>query len=177
MQLLTDNLLAAVLAGGLLLMLATITLRQQEEAGAITSGRSVSGKTASLAAGVRADFENVAAFQARTDSTITFTVTDDPATMAQSSVTYRRSMRVVDGDTLYDVQRVGTGGATVVGPGLAGWSVELRDSSGTATTVLADAARATVRFVQPPAFSVSDDTLGVVWEQTFSPPLLGGVQF
>lgn len=177
MQFLTDNLLAAILVGGLLLLLATITLRQQEEAGAITNRQAVSGKTASLTAGVRVDFENIAAFQAHTDSTVTFTVTDDPATMAQSIVTYRRSMRVVEGDTLYDVQRSGAGGSTVVGPGLADWSVELRDSSGAPTTVLADAERAVVRFVLRPAFTISDDTLDVVWEHTFAPPLLGGVQF
>lgn len=177
MHALTDNLLAVLLTGGLVLMLATVTLRQQEEAGSITNRRAVSGRMAALVSTVQADFSNVAAFQSVTDSTVSFAVTSDPATMAQSTVTYHRARRIVDGETRYDVWRTEDGTSGVVGPDLVDWEVQVRDSSGSVTASLADVERASVRFAQSPTLSAFDDSLDVVWERTFAPPLLGSLSF
>lgn len=177
MQFLSDSLLATVLVGAIVLMLAALSIRQQEESGGISSRRAIAGQTASLEMHVASDFQNVMAVQAATDSTVTFTVVTDPSTMATAAVTYDRSRRVVDGDTLFDVERRQGANSTVVGPGLSDWTVVLRDSTGSPTPLATEARQMTVRFVATPAFPSSRDTLDVVWERSFSPSLLRAPQF
>lgn len=177
MQLLTDSVVATLLTGSLVLLLASITLRQNDEAQTISSHRSMSGRTASLAATVRTDLENVAALQARSDSSVTFSVISDPATLAEAAVTYAWERRIEAGDTLVDVYRTEAGATRLVGSSLDGWDLTLLDASDTEAGSLADVVRLSVRAVLPPAFASPMDTLATVWERTVSPPLLGEFQF
>ena len=173
----SDSLLATVVTGLLVVLLASVGLRRQDEAHAISRHRALAGQTASIAAVVGTDLANVAALEGRTDTSVSFTVVSDPATMAEASVTYVWRPRVEAGDTLYDVRRVSGGATAVVGGGLAGWALALQDASGAEAAALADVRRVAVRAVLPPAFAGPADTLDAVWERTVAPPLLQELRY
>ena len=165
---------ATFIAGTLILLMATITLRQNDEAGTISNRRVAAATTANLGMMIRMDFENVAGFQSHTDSTIVLTVTDDPVAGTQTTVSYER-LTAPDGE--FSVRRTVAGVSPITVPGLSGWSTTLLDETGTPTTDLVAARQTTIRFTLSPAFAVRTDTLHAVWEHTFSPPLLRGIQF
>ena len=65
-----------------------------------------------------------------------------------------------------------SGAERAVGPPVLDWRVTLLDAAGAPAAAPADARRVRVRMVTAPAFARATDSLHVVWERVFAPPLL-----
>lgn len=177
MQFLLDNVVATAVVLTLTLLLLTTALQRQGESVGIANHRAVAGRTASVAATLRRDVESASAVVAVSDTSFDFRVALDPAATPVTLATLRyRRRRQPDGS--YLVVRVDeSGAARPVGPPMRDWRVTLLDSAGAVTTAPARARRVRVRTVTAPAFARPSDSLDVVWEQVFAPPLLGSPSF
>ena len=177
MQFLLDNLISTVVVLTLTLLLVSTTLGRQSESASIANHQAVAGRTASVAATLRRDIESLAAIDAVSDTSFDFVVTLDPAAtpVTQGAVRYRRRLQ---SDGSYLVVRLDeTGAERAIGPPMRSWKVTLLDASNAPTATPADARGVRVRMVTAPAFAQATDSLDVVWEQVFAPPLLGSTSF
>ena len=173
MQFLLDNLIAATVVLTLTLLLVSTTVQRQDESVGLANHRAQAGRTASVAATVRRDLESLSSVTAVSDSSFDFTVALDPAAtpVTMGSIRYRRRLSA---DGSYRVVRIDEAGAErAIGPPMRDWEVDLLDATHAETSVVADGRRVRVRMVTAPAFAQASDTLNVVWEQVFTPALLG----
>lgn len=169
MQFLFDNLVAVAVVGVLVGILAVLGLRQQSESVMLAEHHVAAGREAALSDWLQGDLQSLSAVTSRTETRLVFSRTVDPAAAITSVVEYELVCEP-SAPSRCQVVRREAGVDRVVSPVVAGFTVTLLTAAGQPTTVpaLADALR--VRVVTDPELSEGAPS---VWEQTFTPIMLG----